>query len=97
MKRDSGLLINQKRSGTWKHWYNNGHLKAIEEYKNGEPVGVWKEFFDDGVLRSELSQIKGPSKEYYSSGNSKAEEDVAKGRVTQWNSVDEMFDTILGK
>ena len=26
-----------------------------------------------------------------------AEEDVAKGRVTQWNSVDEMFDTILGK
>lgn len=26
-----------------------------------------------------------------------AEEDVVKGRVTQWNSVDEMFDTILGK
>ena len=26
-----------------------------------------------------------------------AEEDVAKGRVTQWNSVDEMFDAILGK
>lgn len=26
-----------------------------------------------------------------------AEEDVDKGRVTQWNSVDEMFDTILGK
>ena len=26
-----------------------------------------------------------------------AEEDVAKGRVTYWDSVDEMFDTILGK
>lgn len=26
-----------------------------------------------------------------------AEEDVAKGRVTHWDSVDEMFDTILGK
>ena len=26
-----------------------------------------------------------------------AEEEVVKGRVTQWNSVDEMFDTILGK
>ena len=26
-----------------------------------------------------------------------AEEDVGKGRITQWNSVDEMFDTILGK
>ena len=26
-----------------------------------------------------------------------AEEDVAKGRATQWNSVDELFDTVLGK
>lgn len=26
-----------------------------------------------------------------------AEEDAVKGRVTQWNSVSEMFDTVLGK
>ena len=26
-----------------------------------------------------------------------AEEDVVKGRITQWNCVDEMFNTILGK
>ena len=26
-----------------------------------------------------------------------AEEDVVKGRITQWNSVDEMFNTILCK
>ena len=26
-----------------------------------------------------------------------AEEDEAKGRVTRWNSVDEMFDTVLGE
>lgn len=26
-----------------------------------------------------------------------AEEDAAKGRVTHWDSVDEMFDTILAK
>ena len=26
-----------------------------------------------------------------------AEEDKTKGRVTQWNSVDEMFDTVLGE
>lgn len=26
-----------------------------------------------------------------------AEEDKAKGRVTKWNSVDEMFDTVLGE
>ena len=26
-----------------------------------------------------------------------AHEDIAAGRVTHWNSVDEMFDTVLGK
>ena len=26
-----------------------------------------------------------------------AEEDKEKGRVTRWNSVDEMFDTVLGE
>lgn len=26
-----------------------------------------------------------------------AEEDKAKGRVTRWNSLDEMFDTVLGE
>ncbi len=26
-----------------------------------------------------------------------AEEDAANGKVTQWNSVGEMFDTVLGK
>ena len=26
-----------------------------------------------------------------------AEEDKAKGRVTRWNSVDEMFDAVLGE
>ena len=26
-----------------------------------------------------------------------AEEDKAKGRVTRWNYVDEMFDTVLGE
>ena len=26
-----------------------------------------------------------------------AEEDKEKGRVTHWNSVDEMFDTVLGE
>ncbi len=26
-----------------------------------------------------------------------AHDDVAAGRVTHWNSVDEMFDTVLGK
>ena len=44
----------------------------------------------DGV--SSISILK-PKK----TGLELAEEDKAKGRVTQWNSVDEMFDTILGE
>ena len=44
----------------------------------------------DGV--SSISILK-PKK----TGLELAEEDKAKGRVTQWNSVDEMFDTVLGE
>ena len=44
----------------------------------------------DGV--SSISILK-PKK----TGLELAEEDKAKGRVTQWNSVAEMFDTILGE
>lgn len=44
----------------------------------------------DGV--SSISILK-PKK----TGLELAEEDKAKGRVTHWNSVDEMFDTILGE
>ena len=44
----------------------------------------------DGV--SSISILK-PKK----TGLELAEEDKARGRVTQWNSVDEMFDTVLGE
>ena len=44
----------------------------------------------DGV--SSISILK-PKK----TGLELAEEDKARCRVTQWNSVDEMFDTILGE
>lgn len=44
----------------------------------------------DGV--SSISILK-PKK----TGLELAEEDKARGRVTQWNSVGEMFDTILGE
>ena len=44
----------------------------------------------DGV--SSISILK-PKK----TGLELAEEDKARGRVTQWNSDDEMFDTILGE
>ena len=44
----------------------------------------------DGV--SSISILK-PKK----TGLELAEEDKARGRVTQWNSVDELFDTILGE
>ena len=33
----------------------------------------------------------------FETGLELAEEDKAKGRVTRWNSVDEMFDAVLGE
>ena len=46
----------------------------------------------NGVSSISISILK-PKK----TGLELAEEDKAKGRVTRWNSVDEMFDAVLGE
>lgn len=43
-----------------------------------------------------VQSVKTPRVRNRKRGIEEALEDVKKGRVTKWNSVDEMFDTILG-
>lgn len=43
-----------------------------------------------------VQSVKTPRVRKCKRGIEEALEDVKKGRVTKWNSVDEMFDTILG-
>ena len=34
-------LIWEKRIGKWKYYYENGNLKQISQYNNGDRVGHW--------------------------------------------------------
>ena len=56
-------------------------------------IKLWVLFLQNMLNGVSSISIMRPKK----TGLELAEEDKAKGRVTQWNSVDEMFDTVLGK
>ncbi len=48
-KRKEGHLLDEKQDGKWINYYNN--RKTSEgNYKNGEKVGRWKRFDDDGKV-----------------------------------------------
>ena len=56
-------------------------------------IKLWVLFLQNMLNGVSSISIMRPKK----TGLELAEEDKAKGRVTQWNSVDEMFDTVLGE
>ena len=56
-------------------------------------IKLWGLFLQNMLNGVSSISIMRPKK----TGLELAEEDKAKGRVTQWNSVDEMFDTVLGE
>lgn len=39
--------------GQWISYYPNGDIRTLHQYAQEEPVGVWKEFKEDGSLASE--------------------------------------------
>ena len=47
---EKGILNYGLKVGTWKSWYENGHLKEIVDYKGGQKSGVYEAFSDKGML-----------------------------------------------
>ena len=37
-----------RRIGVWKTYYKNGNLKTSGSYKDGEPVGIWVKYDEQG-------------------------------------------------
>jgi antitoxin component YwqK of YwqJK toxin-antitoxin module len=76
---DSKEIIAQKMSaihkiGTWKYWFDNGQLTAEEHYDmSGNPTGIWKSYYADGTLESEVNKTTG-AVVYYHANGTKAEE-----------------------
>ena len=48
-----------KKSGTWKFWYKNGNLAAIENYKNGELNGYYRSWLPDGAPNESFLYVNG--------------------------------------
>jgi antitoxin component YwqK of YwqJK toxin-antitoxin module len=53
--RWQGSVINGKKEGVWKEYYNNGKLKSIANYKNGFKEGQEKSYYPNGNVYNEMS------------------------------------------
>ncbi len=49
----NGKLLNGKREGEWKAFFNNEQLQSIGAFKNGKRTGEAKVYFPNGNLRYE--------------------------------------------
>jgi antitoxin component YwqK of YwqJK toxin-antitoxin module len=46
-------LDNFKLNGVFKEWFENGQLKFVATFKEGETVGKWQEYESNGKLKEE--------------------------------------------
>lgn len=49
-----GQFLDGLKNWTWKYWYPNGQIKAIENWKAGEKNGVFTKYTVDGKLISSI-------------------------------------------
>ena len=50
-KKIEGELVNEKRHGIWKYYYENGFIWSEGMYKHGERNGFSSIYFEDGSLK----------------------------------------------
>ena len=64
---------NDKKSGEWKFYRDNGKLWKIGSYKDDKQVGEWKSYYDNGKLEQigswNGSKREGEWKKYHKNGN----------------------------
>lgn len=58
-KKNEGQMINGKKNGKWKFWYEDGTIMAIESYKNGILDGLSEFFYENGQLKDSASYNMG--------------------------------------
>ena len=50
-KTEGTFNHNSKEDGFWTVWYENGKKKAEGNYKNGDQVGKWTIYNEDGSVK----------------------------------------------
>ncbi|MCA1763591.1 MAG: toxin-antitoxin system YwqK family antitoxin [Cryomorphaceae bacterium] len=56
---ETGMLIKDKRFGTWKKYSDSGKLLTEAHFVDGKKDGVWKVWDENGTLRLQFSYDQG--------------------------------------
>jgi antitoxin component YwqK of YwqJK toxin-antitoxin module len=80
-----GRMDNQGREqGTWKEFYESGHLRGIGNYVDGKKEGEWKFSFENDSLEQVGEYVRGvpngPWRWYYPDGKLRREETYREGK-----------------
>ena len=54
-----GRTPNDKKSGEFKTWYENGYLAEFKAYDNGKPIGKWEKYHENGSKELEAEFLDG--------------------------------------
>jgi uncharacterized protein len=67
-------FIDGKEDGAFYSYFENGQIQNIGTYQNGDKKGIWKDYHDNGTLKSEIDfQQKPPlKKEFFFQRKSKS-------------------------
>ena len=68
-----GLAIDSVEEGFWQYFYRDGSRMMEGSFKNGQKVGKWKAWYDNGKPSQEYFADNGPFKSWYSNGNVESE------------------------
>lgn len=49
---EKGNYCQGKRDGKWMKFYKSEQIQKISYFDNGQPTGIWEEFFENGNLKS---------------------------------------------
>lgn len=65
-----GNYKNNQKTGVWKYYYENGQIKSITTYVDGEIDGNYKDYYDTGKLKRDYNNIKGKTNGEFKGYNS---------------------------
>ena len=86
-KLEEGIYdTNQKKDGKWTTWYENGKIKTVDHYLNGELHGEKKSYYEDGspqtIEEYENNKLHGKRTEYDKTPNQVlSESNYANGKL----------------
>jgi antitoxin component YwqK of YwqJK toxin-antitoxin module len=67
-KKAEGYFLDTLKHGLWTEYYDNGKKWIEGYYKHGKMDSLWLTWFADGVLKSKINTVNGPTEMYFHNG-----------------------------